>query len=107
MSGRDRTILVFDAAYLASTKTRSLDRSVDAMAAVGRYHADELQREKIAMQKRHARQLRDKIMGGQGRCFDWSWFRQESQQNDRTIRIVERWFSMMFHSAQPTQGTSL
>lgn len=94
---KDQSRDIYAAAFAASPLVRSLDRSVEAMTAVGLYHAFELRREKIAMQKRHARQLIQKILGDRAKCFDWSWFRAESAQNDRTIRIVERWFRRLFY----------
>lgn len=102
---KDQSREIYEAAFAASPLARSLDRSVDAMTAVGLYHAVELRCERFAMQKRHARQLVQKILGDRVRCFDWSWFRSESAQNDRTIRIVERWFRRLFHLVLEEQGT--
>jgi hypothetical protein len=92
----DRTRDVFETAFSSSLSSGALDRSVEAMTAVGAYHADQLRRERFQIQKRHARNLVRRLISRDHGTFDWSWFRSESAQNDRTIRIVERWFLRYF-----------
>ncbi len=92
----DRTRDVFETAFSSSLSSGALGRSVDALTAVGAYHADVLRQERIQIQKRHARNLVLRLIHRKHGTFDWSWFRAESVQNDRTIRIVERWFLRYF-----------
>lgn len=94
MNNQDRAI--YEAAVAASTATTYLGRAEAGMAALGAHHAHELRLEKVVIQKRHARHLIRKVFASHR--FDWKWYREESKQNDRTVRIVGRWFRRFWDS---------